>query len=139
MTIEYKEHYDIIIDPKKQFYFPRTERWIMDSFGLDVEQAVLYQVILNNRYLTWTLDYIADAFGWSRAKAARQLDNMVAMGIIIRHTIQVNESGKRRSYYLAKYTKEGRRPLAEQEAIEIEARKSLKQAYSTKRFYNKDK
>ena len=81
-----------------ELYFPRTERWIIDSFGLDLESAVLYQMILNKDYVTWTLDWLAHVMGWSRMKLIRKLDNMVEQGILYRRTVSI-----------AMYTQEGKR------------------------------
>lgn len=92
-----------------ELYFPRTERWIIDSFGLDLESAVLYQMILNKDYVTWTLDWLAHVMGWSRMKLIRKLDNMVEQGILYRRTVSVQGSTRKRTVYIAMYTQEGKR------------------------------
>ena len=40
------------------FYFPRLDRWIMDSVNLKLVEAMIYNLILIKGYLIWDYGYV---------------------------------------------------------------------------------
>lgn len=130
--------YEINLD-NDEFYLPRTGRWIMDTFSISLEQAVLYQMILNKEYIIWTLDWLSKVMGYSRMKLIRQLDDMVEKEILIRKTVPVDDSGRKRTIYIAAYTHEGKRTPQEVNFLISRGTERLKCDYSEKRYYRKNK
>ena len=105
---------------RNNFYLPKVDRWIMDTFGLDVSRAVVYQVILNKGYLCWTLDYFAMVLGYCKKTIQNILQKLCDMDIIIKHTVSTNidsSTPRRRTIYVARYTTDGERPRDEIESL----------------------
>lgn len=122
-----------------EFYFPRTGRWVTDTFNISLEQAILFQMILNKEYIIWTLDWLSKVMGYSRMKLVRQLDDMVEKGILIRKTVPVDESGRKRTIYITAYTHEGKRTPIEINSLITRGTERLRCDYSEKRYYRKSK
>lgn len=124
----------------KDKYFPRTERWIMDSFGLNAERAMIYQMILNKGFITWSLGWMGEVLGCSRDKVKDTLKLFCDMEIITRRTINVQESGVRmRTVYVALYTIDGKRSDDEIEYLLSQGIYKLSLEYGVKKTYKKRK
>lgn len=122
------------------YYFPKTERWIMESFGLNAERAMFYQMILNKGYICWSQDWMAEVLGCSRDKIKDTLKLFVDMDIVAKQTVNVAQGGVRqRSVYVAKYTSNGKRSDAELESLLKDGVRRLFMDYEEKRYYKKNK
>lgn len=119
------------------FYFPLTERWIIDTFHISLEAAIIYQMILNKGYVVWTLDWLSKVMGYSKSKLVKQLNYMVNEGILIRHTMPVGDSSRTRTIYVAAYTKEGKRSEDEIKVLISQGRERLLCDYGEKRYYKR--
>ena len=119
------------------FFFPLTERWIVDTFNISLEQAIIYQMILNKGYIVWTLDWLSKVLGYSRNKLLRQLDDMVNRDILIRYTMTIDNGSKKRTIYVAAYTKEGKRPENQIASLIHKGKERLLCDYGKKRYYRK--
>ena len=129
---------DYTIRPCENLYFPRTERWIIQSFNIDYEKAVLYQMILNKGYITWTKDWIAHILGWSVSKVKRVLELLLNKGIIIKKTVYTGENTMRqRTIYVALYTVNGRRADEEIARLLSEGMNKIRLEYAGSKAYKR--
>ena len=118
------EHEYQINNEFNDFYFPRTERWILDTFGLDVFEAVLYQMILNKGYVLWTYDWMGRIMGASESTIKRIINRMVEKGILYRVPVHINGGCRIRNVLITTYTHEGKR--SQQEVNELIAKGKMK-------------
>ena len=128
------------IDVGEDLYFPRTERWVMDSLGLKLDYAVYYQMILNKGYVTWSRQWTAHVLGCSEEKVKDMQVYMVNKGVLAKRTDNTDKGGnRRRSVYVALYTREGRRPDYEVEQLLQAGMNKITLEYSEPRYYKKRK
>lgn len=129
----------IINTEHNDFYFPRTERWIVDTFNLNMPDAVFYQMILNKDYITWTPAWLATVLGVSEKTVRRTLDKFLSMDIIAKKTISVEGGARMRTVYVALYTKEGKRSDSEIRKLLAQGVDKLQKMYEDRRYYNTKK
>lgn len=129
--------YDVNLK-NEDFYIPRTGKWILDTFKINLEKAVLYQTILNKGYMVWTPEWIGTVFGYSKDKVKDMLKYLVDIGAITKKTVNVgNGSTRCRCVYVALYTIEGKRNEGEIEALLRKGEQKLEIDYAEKRYYHK--
>ena len=85
--------------------------WIGDTFQLDFVEQHIYNLILRQGVMIWTLNYIAALFGISLSTLRRMLEDMEKKEII---TKMVLKNGcKRKCIIVANYTEKGKRTSEE--------------------------
>ena len=119
----------VINNEYNDFYFPRTERWILDTFGLDVFEAVLYQMILNKGYVLWTYDWMGRIMGSSESTIKRIINRMVDKNILYRVPVRINGGCRIRNILITVYTHEGKRPSQEVNELITKGRMKIKIEY----------
>lgn len=128
--------YEII--KNNDFYFPRTDRWIMDTFNLKLDETILYKMIMDKEYVTWTVTWMANIMNCSDKTITRILDKFIDMEIMIKRTISPN-GAKKRCVYVALYNENGKLPDNEvKNYIDLGLNKILLD-YGVKRYYRKRK
>lgn len=122
------------------FYFPRTEQWIMDTFDLRVDRALLYQVILNKGFVTWSQEWMANVLRCSVDKIKDILKELIDKEIVIKKSFNVSDSSIRmRNVYVALYDAQGKRSDELVNRLLAEGEKKIELEYSEKRYYKKKK
>lgn len=122
------------------FYFPRTEQWIMDTFDLKVDRALLYQVILNKGFITWSQEWMASVLRCSVDKIKDMLKELLDKEIIAKRSFNISDTSIRmRSVYVALYDVNGKRSDEQVERLLAAGKKKIELEYSEKRFYRKKK
>lgn len=96
----------------KDFYFPRVERWVMDTFNLKLTETILYGLILVKGRIIWDYSYIGKILNLSKATAFRLVESLVNKGIVEKRTKLFN-GNRQRTVLVALYTKEGLRSQVE--------------------------
>lgn len=119
------------------FFFPRTERWIMDTFDLDTVESLLYQIILSKNFMTWTPQWLGTIMKLSESTVKRMLNRMVEREIIAKRTFNLYGSARQRTVYVALYTIEGKRSAQEVSRLFYLGKTKIEQDYSERRFYKK--
>ena len=112
-----------------EYYFPRTERWILDTFHLDTFEAVLYQMILNKEYVLWTYEWIGRIMGASESTIKRIINKMVKMEILYRVPVHINGGCRIRNILIAAYTRDGKRSPQEVNNFIAKGRTKIKIEY----------
>lgn len=92
-------------------YWSACPYWIGDTFQLDFIEQHVYNLILKQGALVWTLDYLAVLFSVSLSTMRRLLDDMVNREIITKITFK--NGSKRKCILIANYTEDGRRTQEE--------------------------
>lgn len=118
------------------FYFPRTERWVIDTFNLKLDEATFYTMIMNKKYITWTVDWMANVLNTSPSTIKRTLNKFVDMGIVERRTVSPDGTRKR-SVYVALYEESGLRPSEVVSNYLELGLKKISMEYGEKRYYKK--
>ena len=111
-------------------YWSACPYWIGDTFQLDFIEQHVYNLILKQGALVWTLDYLAVLFSVSLSTMRRLLDDMVNREIITKITFK--NGSKRKCILIANYTEDGKRTKEEIERIAKEGFSHLI-AYQKKR------
>lgn len=96
-------------------YWSACPYWIGDTFQLDFVEQHIYNLILKQGALVWTLDYLAILFSVSLSTMRRLLDDMVNREIITKITFK--NGSKRKCILIANYTENGKRTKEEIERI----------------------
>lgn len=96
-------------------YWSACPYWIGDTFQLDFVEQHVYNLILKQGALVWTLDYLAVLFSVSLSTMRRLLDDMVNREIITKITFK--NGSKRKCILIANYTEDGKRTKEEIERI----------------------
>ena len=118
------------------FYFPRTERWVIDTFNLKLDEATFYTMIMNKKYITWTVDWMANVLNSSPSTIKRTLNKFLEMGIVTRCTVSPDGTRKR-SVYVALYEDTGKRSDALIENYLNLGLDKIGSEYGEKRFYKR--
>lgn len=85
--------------------------WIGDTFQLDFVEQHIYNLILRQGAMVWTLNYIAALFGISLSTLRRMLEDMEKREIITRMVLK--NGCKRKCIIVANYTEKGKRTSEE--------------------------
>ncbi len=125
-----------IID--KGFYFPRTEQWIMDTFNISVFEAMVYQMILNKGYMTWTPEWLASVCRCSRSTIVRTLDKLINLEVLTKRTFNTSDGGVRlRTVYVALYDSNGKRDNNLVQSLLEAGYEKIALDYAEKRYYKR--
>ena len=90
------------------FYFPRLDRWIMDSFNLKLVEAMIYNLILIKGYLIWDYGYVGKVLACNPKTVGRTIQKLKEMQIIEVRT-KLYDGNKKRNVLVGLYTVEGLR------------------------------
>lgn len=130
--MEYK-----IKDPG-EFYYPKTHRWIVETFNFKCIEAIAYQMILDKGYVTWTIPWFANVLGISTRTLDRMLEKMVNMGVILRRSINTTEEGVRmRTVTVALYDRDGKRDSSVINSLVSKGIERINLDYADRRAYKK--
>lgn len=122
------------------FYFPRTERWVMDTFNIGLFEAMVYQMILNKGFMTWTPEWLASVCHCSRRTVVRALDKLIELGALTKRTFNTTDDGVRlRTVYVALYDAQGLRNEDVIQSLLEQGYQKIMLDYSEKRYYKKKK
>ena len=104
--------------------------WIGDTFQLDFVEQHIYNLILRQGAMVWTLNYIAALFGISLSTLRRMLEDMEKREII---TKMVLKNGcKRKCIIVANYTETGK-------STSEEIKKAAREGYISMATWQKKK
>lgn len=128
-----------IKNKNSELYLPKVEFWIMDDLGLKPLEAMLYKMIMQKGFITWTWDYMAKVLRTSRSSIYRMLTKMLEMDIIVARTVAVQDGGGKRERvtYVALYTVDGERSNDEVDNLLKQGIEKIKLDYSQKRYYSR--
>ena len=98
------------------FYFPRLDRWIMDTFNLKLVEAMIYNLILIKGYIVWDYSYIAKVLALSTKSVCRVVQKLRDLGIIEVRS-KLYDGNKRRNVLVCLYTNKGLRDQAQIESL----------------------
>lgn len=104
------EQYEIK-NRNSELYLPRVPFWIMDDLHLNLQEAMLYSMVLQKGFLTWNSEYIAKVLRCSGRTILRCIDRMYAAGVLEKS--QVVLGSRKRNVLVALYTEKGRREDSE--------------------------
>lgn len=114
----------------KELYFPRVDRWVMDTFHLSLQETMLYGLILIKGFMVWNYEYIAQVLAISKPTVFRLVDGLVKKKVIEKR-VKYYKGNVQRSILVGLYTIEGHRAQAEIEELFIEGEKKLNKYYKT--------
>lgn len=130
---------DIKLDTRrKDNYLPRTEQWIVDTmalYNMGLVEAVFYQMVLNQGYIIWTVDWIADLLKVSPRTLHRMLDKMEQSGFIIRRSVPTGIGNRERVVTVAKALLTGLRSEEEISQLIAEGIRNIKANESERQRY----
>lgn len=96
------------IKSKNSIYFtPTVEEWIYETFDFNIQEGMLYKILLTKKFCTWSWVYLARILRTSRSTIGRMLKKFKEMDIIHQHTIIVS-GNKTKTITIPLYTKKGR-------------------------------
>lgn len=123
------------------FYFPRTERWVMDTFNVGVFEAMVYQMILNKGFMTWTPEWMASVCHCSRSTIVRTLDKLIELEALTKRTFNTSENGgvRLRTVYVALYDGNGKRDADTIQSLLNSGYQKIMLDYAERRYYKKKK
>ena len=93
-------------------YLPRTEQWIVDTlatYRMGLHEAVFYQLVINQGYITWTVNWIADLLKVSPSTLKRMLKKLEYWGFIVRKSIVAGINNRERVVTVALFAADGSR------------------------------
>lgn len=73
---------------KNKVDIPMIERWIMETFGLSIEGAALYQILLNEKYSIKPRKYFASKLGISDQTINRIVRKLERAGALKVHRVK---------------------------------------------------
>ena len=73
---------------KDKVSIPMIERWIMKSFGLSIEGAALYQILLNEKYSIKPRKYFSSKLGVSDQTINRIVKKLECIGALKVHKVK---------------------------------------------------
>lgn len=89
-------------------FFPKVDRWVMDTFNLKLQETILYGLILTKGFIIWDYGFIANVLNMSKPTVFRLIDNLVKKEIIEKR-IKLYDGNKQRAVIVSLYTSEGLR------------------------------
>lgn len=96
-----------INDSRMGKFWASCPYWIGDTFQLDFVEQHIYNLILRQGAMVWTLNYIAALFGISLSTLRRMLEDMEKREIITK--LVLKNGCKRKCIIVANYTEKGKR------------------------------
>ena len=92
---------------RKDLYLPMLKYWIHDTFGTNLTESMIYNLILREGFLTWTSDYIADCVYCTGKTVKLAVKKLCDLGIVKK--ILIPYGTKKKWVLVSIYTEEGRR------------------------------
>ena len=89
-------------------FFPKVDRWVMDTFNLKLQETILYGLILTKGFIIWDYGFIANILNMSKPTVFRLIDNLVKKEIIEKR-VKLYDGNKQRAVIVSLYTSEGLR------------------------------
>lgn len=89
-------------------FFPKVDRWVMDTFNLKLQETILYGLILTKGFIIWDYGFIANVLNMSKPTVFRLIDNLVKKEIIEKR-VKLYDGNKQRAVIVSLYTSEGLR------------------------------
>ena len=89
-------------------FFPKVDRWVMDTFNLKLQETILYGLILTKGFIVWDYGFIANVLNMSKPTVFRLIDNLVKKEIIEKR-VKLYDGNKQRAVIVSLYTSEGLR------------------------------
>lgn len=89
-------------------FFPKVDRWVMDTFNLKLQETILYGLILTKGFIIWDYGFIANVLNMSKPTVFRLIDNLVKKEIIEKR-VKLYNGNKQRAVIVSLYTSEGLR------------------------------
>ncbi len=93
----------IINTKNNDYYIPRLDRWIMDSFDLKLIEAIMYNLILIKGYLVWDYSYIGKVLACNPKTVGRVIQHLKDLELIEIQTKLYN-GNKKRNVIVGLYT-----------------------------------
>ena len=134
-----KEHIIKLDMRRKDNYLPRIEQWIVDTmaiYNMGLVEAVFYQMLINQGYVIWTVEWIADLLKVSPRTLHRMLEKMEYWEFIVRRSIPTGVGNRERVVTVAKFLRDKTRSDDEIESLIKEGVRDIKTNESEKRRYN---
>lgn len=89
-------------------FFPKVERWVMDTFHLKLQETILYGMILTKGFIVWDYSYIGKVLNMSKVTVFRLIEDLVRKEIIEKR-IKIYHGNKQRAVLVSLYTVDGLR------------------------------
>lgn len=89
-------------------FFPKVDRWVMDTFSLKLQETILYGLILTKGFIVWDYGFIANVLNMSKPTVFRLIDGLVKKEIIEKR-VKLYDGNKQRAVIVSLYTSEGLR------------------------------
>lgn len=89
-------------------FFPKVDRWVMDTFNLKLQETILYGLILTKGFIVWDYGFIANVLNMSKPTVFRLIDGLVKKEIIEKR-VKLYDGNKQRAVIVSLYTSEGLR------------------------------
>ncbi len=113
-----------INEERNNYYLPVLKHWIHDTFGLNLTEAMIYNLILQNEVITWTSDYIAGCVYCTGKTVRTTIKKLCDMGLVKK--LIVPQGTNKRWVLIALYTEEGRKSEEEIKRLAIQGCRSFK-------------
>lgn len=123
---------------RKDNYLPRTEQWIVDTmalYGMGLVEAIFYQMVVNQGYVIWTIDWIADLLKVSPRTLHRMLEKMEYWEFIVRRSVPTGIGNRERVVTVARFLKDKTRSDEEIESLIKEGIRDIKTNESERQRY----
>lgn len=123
---------------RKDNYLPRTEQWIVDTMaacGMGLVEAVFYQMVLNQGYVIWTVEWIADLLKISPRTLHRMLEKLEFWEFIVRRSVPTGVGNRERVVTVARFLKDKTRSDEEIESLIKEGIRDIKTNESERQRY----
>lgn len=98
----------VINTKNNDYYIPRLDRWIMDSFDLKLIEAIMYNLILIKGYLVWDYSYIGKVLACNPKTVGRVIQRLKELELIEIRT-KLYDGNKKRNVIVGLYTIDGLR------------------------------
>ena len=96
------------IKSKNSIYFtPTVEEWIYDTFDFNIQEGMLYKILLTKKFCTWSWKYLATILRTSQSTIGRLLKKFKEMEII-EQQVMIVSGNRTRTITVPLYTKKGR-------------------------------
>ena len=109
---------------RNDYYLPILKPWIHDTFGLNLTEAMIYNLILQNGVITWTSDYIAECVYCTGKTVRNTIKKLCDEGLV--RKIIIPQGTNKRWVLVALYTSEGRKSEEEVKKLIIQGCRSFK-------------
>lgn len=112
------------------FYFPRVDRWVMDTFNLKLQETILYGLILTKGFIVWDYSYIGKVLNMSKATVFRLIEGLMYKGIIEKR-VKLYNGNRQRAVIVSLYTSDGERDRSQVESLFRQGFEKLDSYYLT--------